>query len=166
MMLLFGGHVTNATAEPTSQVPRTLSVGLDLCVRNGTSNEQYRARLQQLTATLVPKSKRILFQDTEDGEEWKVTVDGISYETAFGFPANICGLVGPGDPDDVKSALWARKPQFVYHHTNPDGQEVYKGQIDGEAITVFISSHITGEIFLGFDIDKMWDEFYNRLQKK
>jgi hypothetical protein len=55
--------------------------------------------------------------------------------------------------------------KFTFHHSNP-GQAVYKGLIDGAAATIMISSERSGEVYLVFADDKMWDELDGRARAK
>jgi hypothetical protein len=74
-------------------------------------------------------------------------------------------LLGPGDKQAVVTALEGPM-KFTYHHENPGFQMVYKGLIDGAATTIMISSRRSGEVYLVFSDDKMWDEWEGRARAK
>jgi hypothetical protein len=161
--LVLAGSTVSSIAQ-TPAAPPTLSVAIDLCLHNAHSNEQYRNKLTQLGAAAVPKEQRILSEDPNSKEEWRFTLNGVSYLTAYEFPNTFCGLLGPGDEQAVERALEGPM-KFTFHHSNP-GQAVYKGLIDGAAATIMISSERSGEVYLVFADDKMWDELDGRARAK
>jgi hypothetical protein len=66
-LLLVGSTVSLFAQAPAAPPP--LSIGIDLCLHNGHSNEQYHNKLTQLGATPVPKEQRILSEDPNSKEE-------------------------------------------------------------------------------------------------
>jgi hypothetical protein len=160
--LLVGSNVSSIAQALAT--PPTLAVGIDICLHNGHSNEQYRNKLTQLGAAVVPKEQRLLSEDPNSKEEWRFTLNGISYLTAYEFPNTFCGIMGPGERREIEAALQGPM-RFVYHHQN-DLQAVYKGVIDGAPATVMVSPGRSGEVYLVFADDKMWDELEERARAK
>jgi hypothetical protein len=162
-LVLIGAMATSSAQAPTA--PSILSTGIELCLHNGHSNEQYRNKLTQLGATPVAKEQRLLSEDPNSREEWRFTLNGTSFLTAYDFPNTFCGVLGPGEKQSVVAALKGPM-KFTYHHMNSGSQEAYKGQIDGVPTSIMVSSYHSGEVYLVFVDDKMWDEFEARARTK
>lgn len=155
-------------SESTGQLPQVLKVGLDICIRNAHSVDQYESRLGQLRAERVSHDKRILFDAKEEGKEWIVNIEGVSYITAFAFPGSHCAVLAPADFDLIQNAITGPPLRFTYNHTNrdvPGGQHVYKGNFEGEAIRILIARG-SPYLSLGFSIDKMSEDFLNQVRGK
>ncbi|BAL13481.1 hypothetical protein BJA01nite_49500 [Bradyrhizobium japonicum] len=136
-----------------------LSIGIELCFRNGHSNEQYRQKLPQLGATAVPKDKRKLSIPPNSKEEWSLAVNGTTYLTSFHWANTFCGIFGPGGKEEVVAAVIGPSLKFKYYGLGASADEIYRGQFDGEPATIMVSSVSRGEVFLVFALDKMWDVF-------
>jgi hypothetical protein len=158
VFLLLVSSTTTSIAQPPA-MPPMLSAGIELCLRNGHSNEQYRDKLTQLGGTSVPKEQRKLSQDPNSEEEWSLTINGTTYLTSFHWARTFCGVFGPGDREAIVAAVKGPSLKFTYYGVGATMQDIYRGQFDDEPATIMISSHHPGEVFLVFAIDKMWDVF-------
>jgi hypothetical protein len=150
------GTSNTSTAEQRPEVPPPLSTGIELCFRNGRSNEQYRAKLTELGAVPVPKEQRKLSMDPNSKEEWRLDINQTPYLTAFEYPNTLCGIVGPGNGEAIVAALKRPSMNFKYlRHGNGYSEEIYAGQFEGEAVSVHVSN-FDRDVYLVFSIDKMW----------
>lgn len=57
------------------------------------------------------------------------------------------------------AAVTGSPVKFTYYGMGAALQDIYRGQFEGEASTIMISSRQQDEVFLVFAIDKMWDVF-------
>lgn len=155
---LFVSSTTTLTAQAPA-LPPMLSAGIELCFRNGHSNEQYREKLARLGAIPVPQEKRRLSTPPNSEEEWSLTVNGTAYLTSFKWARTFCGVFGPVDGEATVAAV--KGPlKFKYEGAGMVDQEIYRGQFDGEAATIMVSStYPGGDVFLVFALDNMWDVF-------
>lgn len=141
-------------------MPPLLSAGIELCLRNGHSNEQYREKLTKLGAVPVPEEQRKLSEKgLNSKEEWSFTLDGTTYLTSFHWANTFCGVLGPADKKAIVAAVTGSPVKFTYYGMGAALQDIYRGQFEGEASTIMISSRQQDEVFLVFAIDKMWDVF-------
>jgi hypothetical protein len=158
LLLLVSSLGTSIAQEPA--MPPILSAGIELCLRNGHSNEQYRDKLTKLGALPVPEEQRKLSEKgLNSKEEWSFTLDGTTYLTSFLWANTFCGVFGPADKEAVVVAVKGPSLKFTYYGMGAVSQDIYRGQFDGDASTIMISSHHPDEVFLVFAIDKMWDVF-------
>jgi hypothetical protein len=160
LLLLVSSGAASIAQEPA--IPPLLSTGIELCLRDGHSNEQYRDELTKLGALPVPEEQRKLSETgLNSKEEWTFTFNGTRYLTSFLWANTFCGVLGPADKKDVVAAVTGPPLKFTYYGiaAGDASQDIYRGQFDGDAATIMISSHRPNEVFLVFVIDKMWDVF-------
>jgi len=164
-----------ASGQGTVEAPAIFQDGLDLCVRNGTSHEAYRRRLQQLGATIVPEAERgrkPLERTLDPRDVWRVQIGSTAYWT-FYSQAFSCTLWIEGEPrwDESDRArlieMLTRKLGFVYHHSNPVGpvsrEPVYNGRIDNERVTIIVAPP-RFPVVLTFYIDRLHEDFMERMR--